>query len=145
MSPKQWASTQKSKTSLISVKESKAGTIDAVIEFSLNMMVSPETGDFQFAGGNIDTGGKGVQRVTGLSATEKPANNLRGINIAVQAACAQFEVHFPRAESDANYAVSITPNWMTSYCVSAKTNTGFTVHFGSAAPTNAKFDWIIVR
>lgn len=48
-------------------------------------------------------------------------------------------------EPDTNYAVLITPNWLTTHRVTSKATTGFTVDFGTAAPANAAFDYMIVR
>jgi len=110
-----------------------------------SLLVPPATGNFTFAGGNIDNSGHGIVRSTGISGTDKQARNLRGINVPVKPGAESFQVRFGRPEPDANYAVSITPDWMTPYCVRQKTQTGFTVQFGTEAPTKAKLDWIIVR
>lgn len=48
-------------------------------------------------------------------------------------------------EPDASYGVMVVPNWSTTCYVTAKTRSGFTVEFGTAAPANAKIDWMIVR
>jgi hypothetical protein len=37
-------------------------------------------------------------------------------------------------EPDANYAVLVTPSWLTTHRVTSKATTGFTVDFGTAAP-----------
>lgn len=105
----------------------------------------PATGDFVFAGGNLDLSGKSVRQVTGLSATSTNAHNLRGINVAVQAGAKEIEITFPQPEADANYAVFVTPSWMTNHCVTKKTAKGFTVQFSAAAPAEAKVDWMMVR
>jgi len=112
---------------------------------TVSLTVPPDTGRFTFAGGDLDLTGRGVQRVTGLSSTSEPASNLRGIDVKVQPEARELEVRFPRAEADARYAVSVTPNWMTPYCVASKTESGFTVRFGTPAPAGAAADWIIVR
>ena len=112
---------------------------------TVSLRVPPDTGCFTFAGGDLDLTGRGVQRVTGLSSTAKPANNLRGIDVKVEPKATELDVRFARPETDGRYAVSVTPNWMTPYCVANKTETGFTVRFGAAAPADATVDWIIVR
>jgi hypothetical protein len=112
---------------------------------SSSLVVQPKTGDFVFAGGNMDLSGKGLQQTRGLSATDKPASNLRGINLAVAQGQTALEVKFATPEADAEYAVSVTPSWMTNLCVPTKTAAGFAVQFGTAAPANAKLDWVIVR
>jgi len=112
---------------------------------TVSLAVPPDTGRFTFAGGDLDLTGRGLQRVVGLSSTDKPASNLRGIDLKVKPGEKELEVQFGRPEADAHYAVSVTPNWMTPYCVASKTPTGFTVRFGTAAPPDAALDWIIVR
>jgi len=112
---------------------------------SNELTVPVETGTFTFAGGDIDTSGHGLQRVGGLSGGEKPARNLRGIAVAVTEGATKLTVKFPMRESDEKYAVSVTPTWMTPYCVPARTNKGFTIRFGAKAPAGATLDWIIVR
>lgn len=48
-------------------------------------------------------------------------------------------------EVDALYGVLVTPNWKTTFGVTAKTTTAFTVDFGTAAPASASIDWITFR
>ncbi len=49
-------------------------------------------------------------------------------------------------EPDANYAVLITPSWLTTCRVTSKATTGFTVDFGTVAPGGGgTFDWMLVR
>jgi len=112
---------------------------------TVSLKVPPETGTFTFAGGHVDVTGRCVQRVSGLSGTNSPAHNLRGIDRKVAPGTTEFEVSFPRPETDAHFAVSVTPNWITPYCVTAKTEAGFIVRFGTEAPSKAKLDWIMVR
>jgi hypothetical protein len=112
---------------------------------SSSLAVEPSTGDFVLAGGNVDVSGKGLKQVTGVSATTQAAHNLRGINAAVAAGGAELQVSFATPEADAEYAVSVTPSWMTNLCVSAKTAQGFTVQFGTPAPEGAKVDWVLLR
>jgi len=112
---------------------------------SSSLTVSPQTGEFAFAGGDLDITGRSVRRVRGLSASATHAQNLRGINVRVKAGTKEARITFPRAEPDASYAVSVTPNWMTAVCVPKKTNRGFTVSFDTPAPGHARIDWIIIR
>ena len=112
---------------------------------TVSLRVPPDTGTFTFAGGHLDLTGRGVQRLNGLSATDEPANNLRGIDLKVRAGETELGVRFARPEANAQYAVSVTPNWMTPYCVTGKTEAGFMVRFGTEAPAEATTDWIIVR
>ncbi|NCO35672.1 MAG: hypothetical protein AUJ92_21025 [Armatimonadetes bacterium CG2_30_59_28] len=110
-----------------------------------SLQVPPSTGDFLFTGGDINLTDKGLKRTTGISATGTKANNLRGINVPVAAGLTAVTVVFSQPEADANYAVSVTPSWMTNCCVSAKSDKGFTVQMGTAAPEGARLDWVIVR
>ena len=112
---------------------------------TVSLTVPPDSGRFTFAGGDLDLTGRSVQRVSGLSGTDEPASNLRGIDLPVGAGATELGVRFARPEADARYAVSVTPNWLTPYCVANKTEGGFTVRFGAEAPADAMADWIIVR
>jgi len=112
---------------------------------TVSLTVPPAKGTFTFAGGDVDTSGHGVRRVGGISGTDSPANNLRGINVPVAPEAVELRIEFARPESDANYAVSVSPSWMTPYCIPSKTPEGFTVRFGTKAPKGAKLDWIMVR
>jgi hypothetical protein len=48
-------------------------------------------------------------------------------------------------EPDANYAVVVTTNWGTTAWVTNKTATGFTINFGTAAPSGAEAQWLLFR
>jgi len=109
------------------------------------LTVEPETGDFVFQNGHLDVNGKSLERVQGLSGTDQPAANLRGINLAVTEGAQEYQVRFAQPEQDAHYAVSVTPSWMTNLCVPEKTANGFTVQFSTPAPAGARMDWIVVR
>lgn len=112
---------------------------------SSSLVVDPKTGDFRLQGGNVDLGGKSLQQTRGLSATEKPAANLRGIDVAVPQGATELQVKFAVPEADAAYAVSLTPSWLTNVAVTQKTAEGFTLQLGTAAGAGAKLDWVIVR
>ncbi|MCG3147055.1 MAG: hypothetical protein PCFJNLEI_00491 [Verrucomicrobiae bacterium] len=101
------------------------------------LTVSRETGDFNFTGGLV-TG-------AGLSGGDKPARNLRGLNVAVKAGETKFPVKFPVAEADDAYGVFIEQSWIGNRAIVKKEATGFTVEFEKPAPANAKIDWFIVR
>ncbi len=112
---------------------------------STELQVDPRTGTFELLRGDVDVNGGGVQGVRGLSGTEQPAANLRGIGLAVPAGATQFDVTFPRAEADAAYAISVTPSWLTALAVPQQTAKGFTVQFATAAPEGATLHWVLVR
>ena len=64
---------------------------------------------------------------------------------AVTAAATSVAVTWPRTEVDASYGIVATPNWGTTCWVSARTTTGCTVTFGTAAPANATVDILTFR
>jgi hypothetical protein len=50
-----------------------------------------------------------------------------------------------RREWDTNYGVVVTPSWLTTVAVTARTTSGFDVSFGTAAPAGATVDWCLFR
>lgn len=68
-----------------------------------------------------------------------------GTNIAVPTGATGAAVTFAQAEPDTNYMIVVAPSWATSWTVTGKATTGFTVAFGSAAPAGATFSWMRVR
>ncbi|QDU30400.1 hypothetical protein ETAA8_55400 [Anatilimnocola aggregata] len=109
-----------------------------------SLTVSRETGEFQLAGGGLNSGGA-VSGVAGLSGDDRAAMNLRGKNLVVAGEATTLKVKFPRPEADGDYAVFLELSWLTERAVSDKTAEGFTVTFAKPAPANAKLDWMIVR
>jgi hypothetical protein len=112
---------------------------------SSSLSVNPQSGTLVYTGGDVAVSGGAVKGVAGLSATNTPARNLRGINVPVKRGAKELKMTFAQPEADANYAVTITPSWMTNLCVPQKTPQGFTVQFGTAAPANGRVDWVLVR
>ena len=86
-------------------------------------------------------------RQAGVSGTNTPARNLRGIDVAVSSGSHELKVSFPpnQGEVDGHYSITVQPNWMTRDAVLQKTATGFRVAFSEAAPDNAKIDWQLIR
>lgn len=109
-----------------------------------SLTVSRQTGEFQFAGGGVQTGGS-VSGVAGLSGESQPAKNLRGKNLAIKSEATIIQVKFPQAESDDDYAVFLELSWLTERAITQKTADGFTVTFSKPAPNGAKLDWMILR
>ena len=71
-------------------------------------------------------------------------NYLKGNNVAVAAGATSLAVSLPLTLPNTNYAVYVTPQWNTSVWVTGKTTTGFTINFGTAAPTGGSaLDWVI--
>ncbi|MCX5660557.1 MAG: hypothetical protein NTW19_12660 [Planctomycetota bacterium] len=110
---------------------------------SATLVVTKETGDLKFDGGDARFSGSVVAK--GLSGDEKPARNLRGKGLPVKAGATSVEVVFPNLEADGDYAVFIEQTWLGNRAVTAQTEKGFTVTFDKAAPENAKLHWMIVR
>jgi hypothetical protein len=111
---------------------------------SHTLTVDAEKGGFNFQGGNIRTSGLKVHN-GGISASDTEANNLRGIALPVPTGKNQLKVTFDKPETDANYAIIVQPTWITLIAVTEKTQTGFTVEFGSEAPAKAALDWVLLR
>jgi len=71
-------------------------------------------------------------------------NYLKGNNVAVAAGATSLAVTLSQTLPSTNYAVYVTPQWNTSVWVTSKTTTGFTINFGTAAPTGGSaLDWVI--
>ena len=71
-------------------------------------------------------------------------NFFKGNNVAVAAGATSLAVSLPTTLPNTNYAVYVTPQWNTSVWVTGKTTTGFTINFGTAAPTGGSYvDWVI--
>ena len=102
-----------------------------------SLTVSRETGDFNFSGGLVTT--------AGLSGGDKPARNLRGLNLLVKAGETRVSVTFPTAEANDQYGVFIEQSWLGNRAIVKKEAQGFTVEFEKPAPAGAKLDWLIVR
>ena len=108
------------------------------------LTVDRSSGEFRLEGNGLRAGGP-VSEVTGLSGDKTPARNLRGKNLSVTAQATKFEVAFPQAEADGDYAVFIEQSWLTNRAIVKKTAEGFTVEFATPAPADARLDWMIVR
>jgi len=71
-------------------------------------------------------------------------NFLRGNNVAVAAGATSLAVTLSQTLPSTNYAVYVTPQWNTSVWITGKSTTGFTINFGTAAPTGGSYvDWVI--
>jgi hypothetical protein len=108
------------------------------------LWVDNKTGVLNYEGGAIHVNG-GLVTTSGLSGTETPANNLRGVNVPVPAGQKTLTVTFPRAENDANYAVFLETTWLSQRAITAQTPAGFTVTFSEAVPEGAKLHWTLIR
>jgi parallel beta-helix repeat protein len=79
---------------------------------------------------------------TGMTITS--ASYPSGINVSVSSAATTLSVT-GLAEPDANYKVSVTPAWNTTYWVTGKTASGFTINFGTAPASASTLDWFASR
>ena len=71
-------------------------------------------------------------------------NYFKGNNVAVAAGATSLAVSLSLTLPNTNYAVYVTPQWNTSVWITGKTTTGFTINFGTAAPTGGSYvDWVI--
>lgn len=107
--------------------------------------VDPQSSAFCFRGGPLELNSRGITGQRGISATEKEARNLRGIDVAVKAGESVLELKFTRPEPDAAYSINVQPNWNTNDWISSKRADGFTVEFSTPAVPGAKIDWQLIR
>ena len=92
------------------------------------------------ASGQIQLAPQQVPNITNVM----PQNQLKGNNVAVAAGATSLAVTLSVTLPSTNYAVYVTPQWNTSYWITGKTTTGFTINFGTAAPTGGSaLDWVI--
>ena len=67
-------------------------------------------------------------------------------NIAIgTAGTGSVNVTLSTHEPDTKYQIHIEPSWNTTWWITAKTVTGFTVNFGTASPAGASFSWARLR
>jgi hypothetical protein len=72
-------------------------------------------------------------------------NNIRGISVSLPTSSTALAVSFSTAHPDTHYAVVVTPSYATTHYVTNKTVSGFTINFGTAAPSGAVVDWMTIR
>ena len=107
-----------------------------------SLTVSPATGDMSFTGGAEFKGSLGAR---GLSGGEKPARNLRGLNVPVPDGCKEIAVKFPQPEVDNAYMAVLQLSWLTNHAVVNRTAEGFTVQFSTPPGANGELSWLLVR
>ena len=107
----------------------------------------PDSGRLVLDSAGLDLNRSATVRQAGVSGTDTPAHNLRGIDVTVPRGLRELKVSFPpsQAEVDGRYSITVQPNWITRDAVVQKTATGFHVAFSEAAPGNAKIDWQLIR
>lgn len=67
------------------------------------------------------------------------------VALSVTATHTTLAVVFPRTEVDTKYGVAALPSWLTTIACTAKTTTGCTLSFGTAAPSGATIDLATYR
>jgi tetrahydromethanopterin S-methyltransferase subunit E len=70
-----------------------------------------------------------------------------GVDVAVTAGAATKAIAFAdgKHEPNASYAVLVTPSWLTTFRVTAKATTGFTIDFGTVAPAAATVSYAVLK
>lgn len=68
-----------------------------------------------------------------------------GVAAPVTPSATTVTITLPRVEQNALYGVTVTPSWLTTVKVTAKTTTNFLVTFGTAAPVSAVIDYVTFR
>jgi hypothetical protein len=69
----------------------------------------------------------------------------KGVNVPVTQGATYVDITLPFSEVDANYGVSVTPQWNTTVWVTNKTITGFRVNFGTAPASDSAVDYFVYR
>jgi len=112
---------------------------------STSIVADPKTGDLKVDGGALNLDKSALVKAKGISATDKPARNLRGINVHVNKGETVFKVKFDIFEVDNKYAINVLPTWFTQVRIIKKSTVGFTVAFSESAPRRASVDWMMMR
>lgn len=67
-----------------------------------------------------------------------------GIGVAVSSGSASLAIS-GLSQADIQYLVTVVPSWNTTYWITGKTTTGFTINFGTAPSTISTIDWRLMR
>jgi hypothetical protein len=73
------------------------------------------------------------------------STSQKGVNVPVDVGVTNMTVTLPIAEPDTAYGVLVSPGWNTTYWITGKTTTSFTVNFGTAPTAASTFDWFLFR
>lgn len=106
----------------------------ALIDASGSMMLR---GDIGIGGSAHVLGNFTVAGALGLTAKSS------GVGVSVTYKSNQVTVS--GIDAALRYAVSVSPTWNTTFWVTDKSPTHFTVHFGTPAPIDATIDWLLVE
>lgn len=110
-----------------------------------SVVTNPANGILELKSTSVSLENTGLLKTKGISATEKSAQNLRGINITVPQGTTQLQVTYPDAEPDETYSLTVQANWLTLDRVVSKTASGFSIEFSTPAPKDATIDWQLLR
>ncbi len=113
-------------------------------EKEAKLSVNRDTGVFNIEGTGLQING-GAFNVAGLSGSQTPSRNFRGVAILVPSGQTKLVVKFPRPEPDAKYAVFLELSWLTVRAITEQTPEGFTVEFEKAPAKDAQLHWMLVR
>ncbi len=106
--------------------------------------VHPKQGVIRLEGNGVQMTGP-LMAIAGLSGTQTPSANLRGLNVPVPKGATEIQVKFPKPEPDATYAVFAETNFLSARAITNLTPEGFTVKFEKAPETPGALNWVIVR
>jgi hypothetical protein len=106
--------------------------------------VNAEKGTIRLEGNGVQMTGP-LMAVAGLSGTQTPSANLRGLNVPVPKGATEIQVKFPKPEPDAAYAVFAETNFLSARAIVNLTPEGFTVKFEKGPEAAGSLNWVIVR
>ncbi len=107
-------------------------------------------GEIEFMAGKskIDTDGNFIMSEGDLvikTGVIKGNDQFRGIDIPAGLGSTYLDIDFETVKDTDEYAVNITPSWLTNIAVINKRTDGFRIQFSTPAPLNGKVDWMILE
>jgi hypothetical protein len=70
---------------------------------------------------------------------------LIGKNVAITASAVSYNVSFSTNQFTTDYAVDVSLGWNSTYWITNKASTGFTINFGTAPVSASTLDWKVGR
>ena len=107
-------------------------------------------GEIEFMAGKskIDTGGNFIMSEGDLvieTGVIKGNDQFRGIDIPAVLGSTYLDITFDTIKDTNEYAVNVTPTWLTNVAVINKRTDGFRIQFSTPAPFSGKVDWMIIE
>ncbi|QQS44624.1 tail fiber domain-containing protein [Candidatus Roizmanbacteria bacterium] len=107
-------------------------------------------GEIEFMAGKskIDTDGDFIMLEGDLvieTGVIKGNDQFRGIDVPAVFSSTYLDIDFESMKDTDEYAVNITPTWLTNVAVIEKRTDGFRLQFSVPAPLNGKIDWMIIE